>query len=119
MTRHIHSFQLKSKVQNRIRHNVNARCHQVVTITTTIGAAMISRIENSPRWSTASFGDTADTSPMELSVLGDHMARCSHLPGTLFSWQCTAEAVHRAVASRFVTTLTLATVVLAVTSLIW
>jgi hypothetical protein len=80
---------------------------------------MISRIENSPRWSTASFGDTADTSPMELTVLGDHMARCSHLPGTLFSWQCTAEAVHRAIASRFVTTLTLATVVLAVTSLIW
>ena len=80
---------------------------------------MISRTDNSPRWSTASFGDAADTSPMELSVLGDHMAKCSHTPGRLFSWQCTAEAVHRAVASRFVTTLTLATVVVATSSLIW
>ena len=80
---------------------------------------MISRTETSPRWSTASFGEAADTSPMELSMLGDHMARCSHPPGRLFSWQCTAEAVHRAVSSRFVTTLTLATVVLAAMSLIW
>jgi hypothetical protein len=80
---------------------------------------MIARIETSPRWSTASFGDAADTSPMELSVLGEHMAKCSHPPGRLFSWQCTAEAIHGAVSSRFVTTLTLATIVVAATSLIW
>lgn len=80
---------------------------------------MISKYETAPRWSTASFGDAADTSPMELSVLGDHMARCSHAPGRLFSWQCTAEAIHCAVASRFVTTLTLATLVVAAVSLIW
>jgi hypothetical protein len=80
---------------------------------------MISRIESSPRWSTASFGDAADTSPMELSVLGEHMATCSHPPGRLFSWQCTAEAIHRAVASRFVTTLTFATLLVAGSSLIW
>jgi hypothetical protein len=80
---------------------------------------MISRIETSPRWSTASFGDAADTSPMELSVLGEHMAKCSHPPGRLFSWQCTAEAIHGAVSSRFVTTLTLATIVVAAASLIW
>jgi hypothetical protein len=80
---------------------------------------MIARIETSPRWSTASFGDAADTSPMELSVLGEHMAKCSHPPGRLFSWQCTAEAIHGAVSSRFVTTLTLATIVVAAASLIW
>lgn len=80
---------------------------------------MISTIETSPRWSTASFGDAADTSPMELSVLGEHMAKCSHPPGRLFSWQCTAEAIHGAVSSRFVTTLTLATIVVAAASLIW
>jgi len=80
---------------------------------------MISRIEKSPRWSTASFGEAADTSPMELTALGEHMARCSHPPGRLFSWQCTAEAIHRVVASRFVTTLTLATLVMAAASLIW
>ncbi len=80
---------------------------------------MISNYDTPSRWSTASFGEAADTSPMELSILGDHMARCSHAPGRLFTWQCTAEAIHRAVASRFFTTLTLATAVVAFGSLIW
>jgi hypothetical protein len=80
---------------------------------------MISSIQTSPRWSTASFGDAADTLPMELSMLGEHMVTCSHAPGRLFSWQCTAEAIHRVVASRFVTTLTFATLLVAATSLIW
>jgi hypothetical protein len=80
---------------------------------------MLTRIETSPRWSTASFGEAADTSPMELSVLGEHMAKCSHPPGRLFSWQCTAEAVHGAVSSRFVTTLTFAALLVAAMSLIW
>ena len=55
---------------------------------------------------------------MELSALGDHLAKCSHAPGRLFSWQCAAEAAHQALASRFVTTLAVATVVLAISSMI-
>ena len=33
---------------------------------------------NGPRspWATSSFGDPADTSPGELSALGEHVARC-------------------------------------------
>ena len=34
-----------------------------------------STISGSP-WTTSSFGGTADTSPMELSALGDHMDDC-------------------------------------------
>ena len=29
-----------------------------------------------PNWSTASFGDAVDTSPMELSALGEHLHLC-------------------------------------------
>ena len=69
--------------------------------------------------SSAAFSmEAAHTSPMELSALGDHLAKCSHAPGRLFSWQCAAEAAHQALASRFVTTLAVATVVLAISSMI-
>jgi hypothetical protein len=42
-------------------------------------------IQSGPHWSTASFGDTADTSPMELSALGDHLDLCRGLRGRLFA----------------------------------
>lgn len=56
-------------------------------------------------WSTASFGDNPGTSPMELSALGDHVSLCKVLSGRLFPVQCQAEAMHRFVAGRFMTTL--------------
>jgi len=65
-----------------------------------------------PSWSTASFGDDAHTSPMELSALGEHLSECWRASGPLFSLRCSAEAVHRFVAARFVTTLALAAAVL-------
>lgn len=58
-----------------------------------------------PSWSTASFGSRADTSPMELSALGEHFAHCQGLRGRLFGLRCAAEAAHGFVATRFVTTL--------------
>jgi hypothetical protein len=64
------------------------------------------------RWSTASFDDTTDSSPMELSALGEHMHECQGLRGRLFSLRCGAEAMHGAVAARFVTTLTVAALVI-------
>ena len=60
-----------------------------------------------PSWSTASFGDTADTSPMELSVLGEHLDLCKGSQGRLFTLQCIAETMKGFVAARFVTTLVL------------
>lgn len=58
-----------------------------------------------PSWSTASFGSAVDTSPMDLSALGDHFVSCQGCRGRLFALRCAAEATHGFVATRFVTTL--------------
>jgi hypothetical protein len=58
-----------------------------------------------PIWSTSSLGDTVDTSPMELTALGDHLDRCAGSRGRWFNIQCVAEAMNGFVAPRFVTTL--------------
>lgn len=66
-----------------------------------------------PSWSTASFGSEASTSPVELSALGEHFARCQGSRGRMFALQCAAEATHGFVSSRFVTTLVVATALIA------
>ena len=65
-------------------------------------------------WSTASFGDSADTSPMELSALGEHLDLCRASRGRLFDLHCAVERMHGFVAPRFVTTLVLATLLIGV-----
>jgi hypothetical protein len=60
-----------------------------------------------PYWSTASFGHSTDTTPMDLSALGDHVSRCRAASSRFGGLQCAAQAVHGMVASRFVTTLAL------------
>lgn len=64
------------------------------------------------RWPTASIPDATDTSPMELSELGDHIDRCNGCRGRWFALRCAADAVHDFVAPRFVTTLLVAAVVM-------
>ncbi len=56
-------------------------------------------------WSTASSGKAADTSPGDLSALGEHLGSCQALHGHLFALHCVAVAMHGFVAARFVTTL--------------
>jgi hypothetical protein len=56
-------------------------------------------------WSTSSFGTAADTSPMELSVLAEHLDVCKGSRGRLFLVQSVAETVTGFVSARFVTTL--------------
>jgi hypothetical protein len=58
-----------------------------------------------PTWSTAALGAHADTSPLELSALGEHLGRCQTGRGPLFALRCAADATHGLVAPRFVTTL--------------
>ena len=70
------------------------------------------------RWTTASFPDATDTSPMELSELGDHVSRCNGCRGRWFKLRCTADAVHDFVAPRFVTTLFIAGAVVAVAAFV-
>lgn len=59
----------------------------------------------SAHWSTASFDDSADTLPIELSALGEHLNQCKGSHGWLFALQCAAQSIEGFVAARFVTTL--------------
>jgi hypothetical protein len=63
---------------------------------------------STPRWTTASVSDAADTTPMELSELQAHIGRCNGSRGRWFMLRCIADAVHDFVAPRFVTTLFIA-----------
>ena len=68
-------------------------------------------------WATASFGHVADTQPLELSALGEHLGQCKGQRGRLFSLRCLADATHGLLASRFVTTLVGVAMLFAVASL--
>ena len=74
-------------------------------------------ISTSP-WTTSSFGGAADTSPMELSALGEHLDLCKGKHGRLFTLQCIAETLARFMAARFVTTLVLVALLIGAGSLI-
>ena len=74
-------------------------------------------ISSSP-WTTSSLGGTADTSPMELSALGDHLDDCRKTQGGWFFVRGFADNLHHYMASRFVTTLFVATVLLGAVALI-
>ncbi len=69
-----------------------------------------------PFWATAA--GSPDTSPLELSALGDHVGRCNGSRGRLFALGCVADAVVGFVAPRFVTTLVAVLIVFGVGSLI-
>jgi hypothetical protein len=53
-----------------------------------------------PLWSTASFGEAADTSPMELSDLGEHLQHCSARSGRWARLRCAAESMNGFVSTR-------------------
>jgi len=67
-----------------------------------------------PHWATSSFAAQGDSLPMELSALGEHLEHCQRLTGRLFALHCAADAVHRFVAPRFVTTLMVATLLIGI-----
>lgn len=56
-------------------------------------------------WSTASGGDSTDTSPMELSVLGEHVLQCRGLPGRLTALHCGAQRMLGFCSARLVSSL--------------
>ena len=69
-------------------------------------------------WSTSSFGDAADTQPGEVTALRRHMDMCLGLRGRLFSLHCLAETLNTHLASRFVTTLVVVTLLIGASSLV-
>lgn len=74
---------------------------------------MSAHAANLPRWTTAAIPDATDTSPMELSELGDHVERCNGCRGRWFSLRCTVDALHDFVAPRVITTLFIASALIA------
>jgi hypothetical protein len=71
-----------------------------------------------PSWSTASYGDKAETSPMELSALGEHLDLCKSAHGRMFALHCVAQSMHGFLAARFMTTLVVFAVVIGVAFLV-
>lgn len=71
-----------------------------------------------PAWSTASFGESADTSPMELSALVDHLGLCQGSRGRLFALSCVAETMNNFLAARFVTTVAAVALLMGVATLV-
>lgn len=69
-------------------------------------------------WATASIADAADTSPMELSALGDHVDHCNGSRSRWFTVQCAADRLLGFMAPRFVTTVVLVVIVFGVVSLV-
>lgn len=67
--------------------------------------SMKNTVTLTPTWSTASFGHTTETSPMELSVLGAHLDLCQGQHGRLLTLQIAAQRLHGFISARFVTTL--------------
>lgn len=55
-------------------------------------------------WLTSSFGDSTETSPRELSELGEHLARCRHRRHRLFTLRHGAGVLGGFMLARTVTT---------------
>ena len=69
-------------------------------------------------WATSSIDGAAETTPMDLSVLGAHVDRCNGLRGRMFAFRCAADALFSFLAPRFVTSLVVVALVFGVGSLI-
>jgi hypothetical protein len=71
-----------------------------------------------PNWTTSSFGETVDTTPMELSALGEHLESCNGSRGPLFALRCAGERLDGFVTGRFVTTLVVVTLLIGAGTLV-
>jgi len=71
-----------------------------------------------PFWATAAIDGSPDTSPLELSALGDHVSHCNGSRGRMFALRCAADTLAGFIAPRFVTTLVVVMIVFGVVSLI-
>jgi hypothetical protein len=72
-----------------------------------------------PSWSTTCYDDNSETSPMELSALGEHLNVCKGTQGSLHGLQCAAEAMHGFVVTRFVTTLVVVALLIGLSFLVF
>jgi hypothetical protein len=75
-------------------------------------------VNDAPSWSTSTFSNSADSSPMELSALGEHLGHCLGAHGRLFNLQCVAETLDGFVSARLVTSLVVVALLIGIASLV-
>lgn len=75
-------------------------------------------LPHSPRWSTASFGDSAHASSVDLLALGEHFNRCKGANNRWHALRCLAEIAHGFIAARFVTSLVVVTLLIGFSTLV-
>lgn len=75
------------------------------------------RTNPAPQWSTSTFSSNADTSPLELSALGEHLGHCRSMQERWFTLHCLAETLNGFLSARLVTTLVLAALLIGMASL--
>jgi hypothetical protein len=78
--------------------------------------AMNSHVHSMPRWATAADGEAVDTSPLELSALGEHLQICRGSRGRLMALSHAAQTMHGFAAARLITTLVLVSALIAAVS---
>lgn len=69
-------------------------------------------------WTTSSLGGTVDTSSLDLIALGDHLGLCNNTRGHWFALHCAAQTMHGFIASRLVTSLFVAALLIGIASLV-
>jgi len=75
---------------------------------------MKSRRRPGARWNTSSYGRLPDTTPQELSTLGEHLRVCRGSRGRFFALRAAGDSTRRFFAARFVTTFVLLALLTAV-----
>ncbi|MEO5797248.1 MAG: hypothetical protein ABIP34_20660 [Rhodoferax sp.] len=71
-----------------------------------------------PSWSTSSYGDAATSQPMELAALGEHLSLCQGSNKRWSALRHLGAKLHGFAASRFVTTLAVAALLIGATLLV-
>jgi len=70
-------------------------------------------------WATSSYGQGTDTTPMQLSTLGEHLAHCSQPGGRLGALRTGCQALHGFLLGHLVTTATVVLVAAGAAWLMW
>lgn len=83
-----------------------------------VGYPMKSNHSSTTRWTTASLSSAADTSPMELFALGEHLNHCRGAHRRLFAMRCVAESVNGFISARIVTSMFIFAVLIGLVSVI-
>jgi len=76
----------------------------------------------SPRfaqWSTASFGHSSETSPLDLASLQAHIVSCSHGRSHALRWRLAAQDAHRFVCGRVISSLMVLGIALTLIAYVW